>query len=160
MEKFQIVQIGRIRTNAEGMRVELEKDYIPALEGLEGFSHIQILWWFSECDTLRDRKKLREKSPYKGSPEIMGVFATRSPYRPNPIALSCVEVLEVDCRKGVLRIAYIDARDGSPVLDIKPYTPSLDRVENPSVPGWCSEWPPCLEKSGDFDWGRVFNFEE
>ena len=61
----------------------------------------------------------------------MGIFATRAPLRPNPIALSTAEVLDIDQANGILRLAYIDALDGTPVLDIKPYTPSLDRVETP-----------------------------
>lgn len=53
---------------------------------------------------------------------------------------------------------YHDADNGTPVLDIKPYTPSYDRVENPLVPAWCSRWPKNTETSGDFDWDEVFNF--
>ena len=55
-------------------------------------------------------------------------------------------------------LAYIDAENGTPVLDVKPYTPSLDRVERPDVPGWCAHWPKSAEASGDFDWEKVFNF--
>lgn len=58
----------------------------------------------------------------------------------------------------VIGLAYIDAFDGAPILDIKPYTPSIDRVENPAVPDWCSHWPKCYEKSGDFDWESEMNF--
>ncbi len=160
MEKFKIVRIGTIRNDTEGMRVELEKGYIPALKGLEGFSHLQVLWWFSESDTPRERGRLREDSPYKNAPPEMGIFATRSPNRPNPVALSCAEVLSVDYERGVICLAYIDALEGSPVLDLKPYTPSLDRVEHPSVPSWCENWPKSLEESGDFDWDSVFTFRE
>lgn len=88
----------------------------------------------------------------------MGIFATRSPIRPNPIALTAVEILHNDYEKGVIQIAYIDANDGSPVLDIKPYTPSLDRIEDPKVPAWCAHWPKSLEKSGSFAWEKEFNF--
>lgn len=55
-------------------------------------------------------------------------------------------------------IAYIDANDGTPVLDIKPYTPGLDRVEKPGVPDWCCHWPESLEESGEFNWENEFNF--
>lgn len=59
---------------------------------------------------------------------------------------------------GIIGLAYIDADNGTPVIDIKPYTPSLERVENPSLPEWCSNWPNNVEESGDFDWSTVFNF--
>jgi tRNA-Thr(GGU) m(6)t(6)A37 methyltransferase TsaA len=140
------------------MRIELEKRYIPALQGMDGFSHLNVLWWFSECDNEQSRNRLAENSPYAKGPSIMGTFATRSPERPSPIALSCVQVIHIDHRNAVISLAYIDANDGTPVLDIKPYTPSLDRVEKPSVPAWCADWPKCYEKSGDFDWSSVFNF--
>lgn len=85
-----------------------------------------------------------------------GVFSTRSPIRPNPIALTAVQVIHIDYEKGIVQIAYIDANDGSPVLDIKPYTPSLDRVENPDVPKWRGHWPKSIEESGSFDWKDEF----
>ena len=88
----------------------------------------------------------------------MGVFATRSPERPNPIALTACEVLNIDYENGIITIPFIDAENDTPVLDIKPYTPSLDRVENPVVPQWCNTWPKSVESSGDFDWSEVFNF--
>ena len=90
--------------------------------------------------------------------EVMGVFATRSPARPNPIALTTSEIINIDFTNGMIRVTFIDANDNTPVLDIKPYTPSFDRVETPGVPVWCSEWPKSTEASGCFDWGQVFNF--
>lgn len=89
----------------------------------------------------------------------MGVFATRLPQRPNPIALTSAKVINIAHKAGTIQIAYTDAEKGTPVLDVKPYTPSLDRVEKPKVPGFCSHWPKCLEESGDFGWESVFNYE-
>jgi tRNA-Thr(GGU) m(6)t(6)A37 methyltransferase TsaA len=142
----------------QAMRIVLDRDYIPAITNLDGFSYINVLWWFEKCDNSVSRSKLIAKSPYKNAPEILGTFATRSPERPNPIALTCCYVTHIDLQNGIIGLAYIDAEDGTPVLDIKPYTPSLDRVEKPSVPEWCANWPKNVEKSGDFDWSAVFNF--
>ena len=111
------------------IRDRVDENYIPALQALDGFSHLQIIWWFDGYDEDVYRTILKTKQPYKKAPEEMGIFATRSPIRPNPIALTAVEKLHIDYEKGVVQIAYIDANDGSPVLDIKPYTPSLDRIE-------------------------------
>jgi tRNA-Thr(GGU) m(6)t(6)A37 methyltransferase TsaA len=158
MKQFIVKPIGKIVVDDREMRVVLDKDYIPAITNLEGFSYINVLWWFEKCDNSVSRSKLVEKSPYKNAPDILGTFATRSPERPNPIALTCSYVTYIDSKNGIIGLAYIDAEDGTPVLDIKPYTPSLDRVENPSVPEWCDLWPKNVEKSGDFDWGTVFNF--
>ena len=158
MNHFQMKPIGKINSSEEGMFIEIEERYIPALQALDGFSHIIILWWFSDFDTEEARNVLDMPKPYKSAPSVMGVFATRSPVRPNPIALTTVQVIQADYEKGIIRIAYIDANDGTPVLDIKPYTPSIDRVETPIVPEWCKHWPKSMEQSGSFDWSNEFNF--
>ena len=158
MNDYMVHPIGKVRTSEEGTLIELEKEYIPALKSLEGFGHADILWWFDGCDDEENRSVLEAESPYKQGPDTMGIFATRSPQRPNPIALSVVQILYIDHEAGAIYIAYADARQGSPVLDLKPYTPSLDRVEHPQVPDWCGHWPRSLEESGDFDWENEFNF--
>lgn len=158
MNNFTVKAIGQICSDEHGFCVKLEKEYISALTGLEGFSYIQLIYWFDQCDNKVSRSKLTENKPYVKGPATLGTFATRSPERPNPIALSCAYVTYIDHENGIIGLAYTDALNGTPVLDIKPYTPSLDRVEHPSVPDWCEEWPDCTEKSGDFDWSAVFNF--
>lgn len=158
MSNFQVSPIGKINVDDKGMYIELAQEYIPALQALDGFSHLNIIWWFSEFDSKEARNVLETPQPYKNAPAVMGIFATRSPVRPNPIALTAVQVIHIDYDNGIIQIAYIDANDGTPVLDIKPYTPSLDRVETPEVPEWCSHWPVSTETSGDFDWENEFLF--
>jgi len=158
MQKFNVNPIGKISINKDGMFIKLERKYIPALKALNSFSHLNVIWWFSGFDNEETRNILETPQPYKNAPEVMGIFATRSPVRPNPIALTAVEIIHIDYENGTIQIAYIDANDNSPVLDIKPYTPSLDKVENPSVPEWCCHWPKSLEDSANFDWENEFNF--
>jgi len=158
MQNYQVTPIGKVNIKEEGMFIELEPKYIPALQALDGFSHLSVIWWFSDFDNVKMRNILETPQPYKNAPAVMGIFATRSPVRPNPIALTTAQVINIDHEKGVIRIAYFDAKDGTPVLDIKPYTPSNDRVENPGVPEWCRHWPMSLEQSGNFDWENEFNF--
>lgn len=158
MKNFQVTSIGKVSLSEEGTFIELEPKYIPALQALDGFSHLNIIWWFSDFDNEEARNVLETPQPYKKAPEIMGVFVTRSPVRPNPIALTAVQVIRIDYEKGIIQIAYTDANDGTPVLDIKPYTPSLDKVEHPAVPEWCSHWPMSLEESAEFDWENEFLF--
>lgn len=158
MSNFTVHPIGTVRNHEQGAFIELERKYIPALRALEGFSHINVLWWCSDFDDGQSRSILQTKQPYRGAPEIMGIFATRSPLRPNPIALTAAEVLSIDMEKGIVQVAYLDANDDTPVLDIKPYTPSFDRVEAPGVPYWCSRWPNSMEESESFRWDEVFLF--
>lgn len=159
MQKYNVTAIGNSITNEKGFFIQLFPEYIAGLKGLSGFSHLDVLYWFDQLDSPEMRKILETEQPYKKSPEIMGTFAIRGPVRPNPIAFSVVEILAIDEEKGVIQVGYLDAEDDSPILDLKPYTPSFDRVESPKVPDWCQEWPINLETASDFDWASVFNFQ-
>lgn len=158
MSNFTVQPIGTVRHTEEGFFIELDEKFIPGLTALDGFGYINVIWWFSQFDDTDSRAVLETEQPYKGAPEKMGIFATRSPIRPNPLALTASEVISIDYKTGRIQIAYTDADDNTPVLDIKPYTPSLDRVENPSVPVWCSHWPNSIEASGTFAWENEFLF--
>lgn len=159
MQEYQLKPIGSVEANERGTFIKLAPEYIPGLLALDGFSHINVIWWFSDYAGQAERSILQTKQPYKGAPSVMGVFATRSPFRPNPIALTAAEIIHIDFDQGRIQVAFMDADNDTPVLDIKPYTPSLDRVESPGVPMWCSDWPNSTEQSGCFDWEQVFNFE-
>ncbi len=158
MKTMQLTAIGTIVCDETGFSLHVDKRYLSALAELDGFSHVQALWWFDGCDTPEARAVTAVDAPYTRGPASLGVFATRSPRRPNPIALSCAGVTYIDHERGVVGLTYIDANDGSPLLDIKPYTPSLDRVESPETPAWCAHWPQSCEESGDFDWESEFNY--
>lgn len=98
-----------------------------ALRGLEGFSHLWLIWQFSE--SVMTRWSPTVKPPRLGGNVRMGVFATRSPFRPNPLGLSCVRLLSVEKATPdgpVLRVAGADLMDGTPIYDIKPYIPYAD----------------------------------
>ena len=98
-----------------------------ALRGIEGFSHIWLIWEFSQAQ--REGWSPTVRPPRLGGNKRLGVFATRSPFRPNPIGLSCVRLMEVrqDRELGpVLVVAGADLMDGTPIYDIKPYLPYAD----------------------------------
>ena len=98
-----------------------------AVRGLEDFSHLWIIWEFSANKTLGD--SLTVRPPRLGGNKRLGVFATRSPFRPNPIGLSCVYInkVEIDDRRGpVITVSGADLMDGTPILDIKPYIKYCD----------------------------------
>lgn len=155
---YSIQPIGEVFAGEEGFGVRVAPAYRSALHALSGFSHIQVLWWCTQCDTPPKRAVLTQEKPYQKAPAVLGTFATRAPERPNPIALTTAQVLFVDEQEGVVALSWIDAFDATPVLDIKPYTPCFDRVEAPQTPAWCSHWPQNVETSGDFDWESEFCF--
>lgn len=158
MQNFTVKTIGQINSTEDNFFIRVEPGFIPALKELDGFSHLMVIWWGHGVDTSQMRRVLEVKKPYKNAPDIMGVFATRSPVRPNPVALTAVSIIDIDYDSGLIQIGYIDAEPGTPVVDLKPYTPSLDRVESPQVPKWCGHWPKSLEGSAEFDWAEEFNY--
>lgn len=98
-----------------------------ALRGLEGFSHLWLIWEFSE--SVRDGWSPTVRPPRLGGNVRRGVFATRSPFRPNPIGLSCVrleKIYQTEDRGTVLLVSGADLMDGTPIFDIKPYIPYAD----------------------------------
>ena len=98
-----------------------------ALRGLEGFSHLWLIWEFSRAK--REKWSPTVRPPRLGGNERRGVFATRSPFRPNPIGLSCVEIEEIVWQSGegpLIRVRGADMLDGTPIYDIKPYLPYTD----------------------------------
>jgi tRNA-Thr(GGU) m(6)t(6)A37 methyltransferase TsaA len=98
-----------------------------ALRGIEGFSHLWLIWQFSE--NLRQDWSPTVRPPRLGGNTRMGVFATRSPFRPNGLGLSCVELLAVEETKTeglVLKVGGADLMDGTPIFDVKPYVPYAD----------------------------------
>ena len=95
-----------------------------ALKGLDGYSHIWVIWGFSLAQ--REEWSPTVRPPRLGGNTRMGVFATRSPYRPNSLGMSCLKLLSIDEEKGELHVAGMDMCDGTPVYDIKPYLSFTD----------------------------------
>lgn len=117
-------------------------DILPEFEiglyRLELISHAFVLWWFHEADTPEERIARRDLPRVREPlvpPEEMGNFATRSPARPNPIALTLVKIVRID--KTRVYVDELEAYNGTPVLDIKPYLPNGDRIdEGVFLPPW------------------------
>ena len=113
--------------------IHLREEYAPGLRGLEEFSHVIVVFLmhqatFSAADDLVRRPRGRADMPE------LGIFAQRAKHRPNPIGLTAVRLLSV--RGNILTVRGLDAIDGSPVLDIKPYFPVFDWVNGATTPEW------------------------
>ena len=115
---FTMRPIGRVQ-NVEGKPVALriKKEYVDGLDGLEHCSHVMVLWWFDKNDTPEKRGTLKVHPCGDDRNPLTGVFATRSPRRPNLVAVTVCKVLSVE--DGVVTIDAIDAFDGTPILDLK-----------------------------------------
>jgi tRNA-Thr(GGU) m(6)t(6)A37 methyltransferase TsaA len=158
MEEIKINIIGNVKVKKGQFCLSIREPYREALIELETFSHINIIWWGDRSDTKENREITTADKPYRNGPSKIGIFATRSQIRPNPILITTSSIISVDMERGIIELPWIDAEDGTPVLDIKPYHPCSDRVRNTRQPDWCSNWPDCYEESGSFDWSSVFNF--
>jgi tRNA-Thr(GGU) m(6)t(6)A37 methyltransferase TsaA len=127
------VQLGeRVIWEEIDSRVVIDEQWVEGLEGLAEFSHVVVLFWL---DRPRETKiPLKVHPEAKGDLPLVGLFATRTPHRPNPIGMTSVQLLRVEGNS--LHVRGLDAFDGTPVLDIKPYLPRGDVKGKASVPGW------------------------
>ena len=114
------------RSQAMG-KVEVNPEFVDGLQGLAEFSHIILLYVFHQSEGYN-----LHVQPFLDD-QLHGLFATRYPYRPNPIGLSIVQLLA--CHENILDIAGVDVLDGTPLLDIKPYVPDFD-IRHDTRSGW------------------------
>ncbi len=140
-EKIILNPIGYVKTEAMGDEVKdksrisqiiLRDELVEALEGVEGFSHLFVLFWLNQISS-KQRMTLKVHPRGRMDMPLLGVFATRTNLRPNPIGLTLVELLKVE--GNTLTVRGLDAFDGTPILDIKPFD-SWDNVEKARVPNW------------------------
>ncbi|MFC1962925.1 tRNA (N6-threonylcarbamoyladenosine(37)-N6)-methyltransferase TrmO [Chloroflexota bacterium] len=111
----------------------IEEEYVPALDGLADFSHIIVLFWLHKV-TAEDRATRRARPMGKVEIPELGLFAWHSSRRPNPIGMSIVKLLEL--RGDRVKVLGLDAIDGTPVLDLRPYVESYYHVDDPTEPAW------------------------
>ena len=144
MKEITLKAIGRVRNsirkkNREGWdsvisEVIIDPKYEEALEGVEDYSHLFILFWLSWM-LPRERGRLLKIHPKSRLDlPLVGVFSTRTQYRPNPIGLTLVELLKR--KKNILEVRGLDALNGTPVLDVKPISPRTEFPRRTRVPGW------------------------
>ena len=132
--------IGVVEEAGELSKVKIFPEFCEGLEHLESFSHIIVLYWLHLRDKENERGTLRVVPRRHPGAPLVGVFASRSPSRPNPVGFCVTELMRIeDC---VLIVKGLDAFEGSPIIDIKPYLPRADAVPNARVPEWTLRGPP------------------
>ena len=133
-DRFDIFPVGIIRKENGDVRIEIFEAYGDALLGLDDFSHITVCYWFHENDTPGQRNTLQVHPRKNKNNPLRGVFATHSPVRPNLIAISTCKILSIE--NTTIFIETIDARDGSPVIDIKCFIPGRTPTSEIKLPDW------------------------
>jgi tRNA-Thr(GGU) m(6)t(6)A37 methyltransferase TsaA len=139
--KINLEPVGFVKTEAVGKevrdknvvsRIVFRKELAEALEGVEEFSHLFVLFWLHGMSD-EDKRIMKVRPRGRSDMPLLGIFATRTPHRPNPIGLTRVKLLKVE--GNVVTVQGLDAFDGTPVLDIKPFD-SWDTTEDFKVPEW------------------------
>jgi tRNA-Thr(GGU) m(6)t(6)A37 methyltransferase TsaA len=133
-DALQIHPLGTVRKKDDEVRIEIFEPYRDGLLGLDGFSHVLVLYWFHENDRPDRRRTLQVHPRGDRRNPLTGVFATHSPARPNLIAASVCRILSV--RSDAVLVEQIDAHDGSPVIDLKCYIPPDPPRKGVRVPAW------------------------
>jgi tRNA-Thr(GGU) m(6)t(6)A37 methyltransferase TsaA len=133
-DTYTIHPIGLVRKKDDTAWIEIFAEYREAMLGLEGFSHILVFFWFHENDTAELRRTLQVHPRKDPSNPLTGVFATHSPMRPNLIGLTRCRIRGVEGNR--IAIDAIDARDGSPVIDIKCFIPDREPLADLRLPDW------------------------
>ena len=150
-DKFGIPrQSGLLKNLRSTIVFEPEFRNVDALRGLEGFSHLWLLWIFSE--NVRDTWKPTVRPPRLCGNTRLGVFATRSSFRPNPIAMSCVKIEKINLAgegAPTIEVSGADLMDGTPIVDVKPYLPYADSM--PEATGGFAEAVRFKKLEVDFD---------
>jgi tRNA-Thr(GGU) m(6)t(6)A37 methyltransferase TsaA len=136
--RFTAYPIGKVKKENGRTKVVLDEAYRPGLLGLEGFSHVFVFYWFHRNDTAEKRSILQVYPRGDRRNPLTGVFATRAPVRPNLIALSLCRIISV--WRNCIEIDRIDAFPETPVLDLKPYIPSIDAARA-RLPEWVERKP-------------------
>lgn len=147
---YEVHAIGTVHCSDEGsFTLEIDTPYRAALQHLGQFSHVLVFWWAHQHDNDADRNRLQTELPY--APGVTaGVFACRAEYRPNPIMVTTCPILSVDEAQGRVELLWIDAVDGTPLVDLKPYIPMSDRIQNVDVAEWAKDWPQSMEDAAAF----------
>ena len=134
MESFRIIPVGIVRKTDTAVSIDIFDNFTDALLGLDGFSHIVVLFWFDQNDTTEKRRVLQVHPRKDPRNPLTGVFATHSPQRPNLIGLTVCKIISIFGHS--IEIEDIDALDGSPVIDLKCYIPGSITEKDVRLPDW------------------------
>lgn len=143
---MNFISIGTVKTSVEEpvdvnwgtvtSEIHLNKDFSEGLKGLENFSHAVIIFFMHKSGFDPSADLIRHPRGQKNIPAL-GIFAQRARHRPNPIGITAVKIIRV--KNNILTVTGLDAINGTPVLDIKPYFPVFDRIEKVVIPHWVEE---------------------
>jgi tRNA-Thr(GGU) m(6)t(6)A37 methyltransferase TsaA len=141
MEEITIKPIGVVKNNIEESKfggwdeviseIILNKEYKEALDGIDDYSHLTIIFWMDQVKTCKIKHRPQGIGP------LVGILACRCPARPNPIGITTVKLLAH--QDNSLKVKGLDVINNTPIIDIKPYTPQYDEVKEVEIPDWVNK---------------------
>jgi tRNA (adenine37-N6)-methyltransferase len=132
--------VGVVKKQGQRAWLEVLPEYAAGLKGLKDFSHLWVFYWFNKNDNPEDRRTLQVHPRRDAANPLTGVFACRAPVRPNLIGFTACRIIKVE--GNVVEVADLDALDGSPILDLKPYIPGGDAIPEAVTPEWLKRSKP------------------
>jgi tRNA-Thr(GGU) m(6)t(6)A37 methyltransferase TsaA len=132
--------IGVVKKQGERAYLEIYPEYVPALKGLQDFSNLWVFYWFHENDTPERRQTFQVHPRRDPANPLTGVFACRSPERPNLIGFTACRIISIN--GNIVEVTNLDARDGTPIVDLKPYIPDGDAIPEALTPEWLKQSKP------------------
>ena len=143
MSELCMKPVGVVKKQGQRAWLEIHPEYAPGLLGLQNFSHLWVFYWFHENDTPEKRRTLQVHPRRDPANPLTGVFACRAPERPNLIGFTACRIIKVEGNR--VEVADLEARDGSPILDLKPYIPEGDAIPEAVTPGWVKRSRPPVD---------------
>lgn len=137
---FSLEAIGQVERRQGKVYIVVDPAWSEALDGIEAFSHLWVMYWFHGNDTPAKRRILKVHPRGNPANPLTGVFATRAPVRPNLVGFQACRLVERQGNR--LEVNGLDAWDGSPVVDLKPYIPQIDAHPEAVIPSWAEGPPP------------------
>ncbi len=158
---YEVGSAGTLRNLKGEQYIQLSEETAKIYKMPMAGSFIKIFWWFHKFDAKQYRAATECNQPYENAPKT-GIFATRSPVRPNPIAMTVTRVLRTDVEKGRIYINEIESFDKTPCIGITGYHQAKDFVENARVPAWLRHWPKWIEENesdGETESGQIICYD-
>ncbi len=131
---FHLQPVGQVKKQDDKILLEVKPQFVPALKGLADFSYLWVIYWLHDNDNPEARATLQVHPRRDPANPLTGVFACRAPERPNLIGLSACHIVKIS--GNVIEVAGLDARDGTPIIDLKPYIPKGDCLPEAIAPAW------------------------